>query len=1144
MGTGSAGVLDTLTAQNKQREKKDKKEKRKVRRGGKKIKNKLKKFKIIYPNLRGFKSKTRSIENIIEEEKPTMLALAETLLEDEEKVKLEGYKIYKPEKKGSRGILIAVLADLENITSIVMEDNNNGEQLWIQVRNGQVNLRIGLIYAPQESRTKVSELREMYKLIEEQVNIGKVKNEKIMVIGDLNCKIGKEVNGNKEKVTTGGRMLLKLIKDRNLTVLNAHPKCQGLWTRTEKGKKSVIDYAIIEKEQTESVEEIIIDEKKEITPYSKGPSNEVTYTDHNTIKITMNWITTSLRQNKERLIINDQTKAKYKEETNGGKLCQIWEDEGSLQEKYNKWTAEVQKITTKHFVTKKKKKKPINRKIRKLQRKRRLLKAQEHERNTEMITARRKVLLQLIEEEKEKQEKRRIVQIAENIKKESGFDANAFWQFQQRSEGRKKEPATAMIDDQGNVEEDPTKIKEIYRTFYQTLLKDREPDDEEEREMQQLKEKCIEVMVEKGKNIGIKEITSEEYEMMKKKLKKKKAPDEEGWRYEWILHAGKEMEESIKLMLNEVVKEKMQPDQWRNMRIKSITKKAIKRMEMNYKRGLFLTNVLSKCMERILLNRNKEQLDRSMQPNQNGGVNQRSTADVLFMINNTIAEFKQEKKDLYILFGDLEKCFDKLYLKDCIIELVEAGMPIEEAMFVYEMNRNIKAIVDTPHGLTESFDIHEAVRQGTIFGTTLCGVSTNRINKMGLPEPLLLHETVEIGYPIFVDDMSGMGTSKRIEDAGEKMAGLERTKKYQVNNDKDKTEFMVIKNNKEEMEDIKIRVRKGEIGSTDKYKCLGDNYDVTGNNEIKIKKKMEKVKFIAHEIKRKGAASKVGHADMAVQLLLLETTAKPTLLSNTETWCNITTVEENLITSHHHQLLCILFNQPRSTPYYGILGETGIWPYNKVIIYKKLMFLHHITHSTNDRIAKKIVCRQQEMLEEGSKKSTWFSEIYHQVNKMNIDIRIQIVEKKTKSEWKKEVKEKIHLQIEEEFQEETKKKTKLRHLKNKSFVMEDYVANCNAETVGKIMSIRLNMVDTKCNYKGMYDDTTCVNCGEEETTEHLLECEYYEQFIMERIGKSMGEKELCSTEWLRKAARTMDIIQEVRRQHISVTSPALKGSNY
>ena len=152
----------------------------------------------------------------------------------------------------------------------------------------------------------------MYQVIEDQVNKGKKKNQKIMIIGDLNCKIGKEVAGNNEKVTKGGRILLKLIKDMDLSVLNAHPKCQGLWTRTENGAKSVIDYAIIEKEQLESVEEIIIDEEKEITPYSKGPSNEKTYTDHNTIKITMNWLTTSVRKVKERLIINERTKEKDK----------------------------------------------------------------------------------------------------------------------------------------------------------------------------------------------------------------------------------------------------------------------------------------------------------------------------------------------------------------------------------------------------------------------------------------------------------------------------------------------------------------------------------------------------------------------------------------------------------------------------------------------------------------------------------------------------------------------------------------------------------------------------------------------------------------------------------------------------------------
>ena len=151
-------------------------------------------------------------------------------------------------------------------------------------------------------------------------------------------------------------------------------------------------------------------------------------------------------------------------------------------------------------------------------------------------------------------------------------------------------------------------------------------------------------------------------------------------------------------MLNETRKEKIQPEQWKSLRIKPITKVASKRMYMDFKRGLFLPNVLSKTMERIMLNRRKETLNRSMQPFQNEGVDKRSIADVLFILNNTVSEFKAEKKDLYILFGDLEKCFDKLYLKDCVIELVEAGMPVEEAMYIYEMNRNIKAVVDTPHG--------------------------------------------------------------------------------------------------------------------------------------------------------------------------------------------------------------------------------------------------------------------------------------------------------------------------------------------------------------------------------------------------------------------------------------------------------------
>ena len=206
--------------------------------------------------------------------------------------------------------------------------------------------------------------------------------------------------------------------------------------------------------------------------------------------------------------------------------------------------------------------------------------------------------------------------------------------------GRKAETATAMLNEEGKLEEDPEKIRQIYKVFYEKLLRDRDPENEEEKQVQQLKEKCIDVMKECAQKKEIKEITSEEYDRMKKRLKKKKAPDEEGWRYEWIINAGKDMEESIKMMMNESRKEKIQPQQWKNMRIKSISKMIKKRMDMNFKRGLFMTNVLSKSVERIFLDRNKEKVDQSMQPFQNGGVNERSIADILFMLNNTVAEFK------------------------------------------------------------------------------------------------------------------------------------------------------------------------------------------------------------------------------------------------------------------------------------------------------------------------------------------------------------------------------------------------------------------------------------------------------------------------------------------------------------------------
>ena len=71
----------------------------------------------------------------------------------------------------------------------------------------------------------------------------------------------------------------------------------------------------------------------------------------------------------------------------------------------------------------------------------------------------------------------------------------------------------------------------------------------------------------------------------------------------------------------------------------------------------------------------------------------------------------------------------EIYLRNSLTKLVEVGVSVEEAMFIYKMNKNITAEVETPVGISGSFEI-EVVRQGTIYGTTQSSICTDRINKM------------------------------------------------------------------------------------------------------------------------------------------------------------------------------------------------------------------------------------------------------------------------------------------------------------------------------------------------------------------------------------------------------------------------------
>ena len=109
---------------------------------------------------------------------------------------------------------------------------------------------------------------------------------------------------------------------------------------------------------------------------------------------------------------------------------------------------------------------------------------------------------------------------------------------------------------------------------------------------------------------------------------------------------------------------------------------------------------------------------------QAGGTKGRAPIDNWIALMALRDRYRYLNQDLYLYFCDLVKCFDKLWLRDCLVDLYECGAREREVKMIYVMNKKARAKVITPMGTTGEIEINEAVKQGTVFAPKLCCAST------------------------------------------------------------------------------------------------------------------------------------------------------------------------------------------------------------------------------------------------------------------------------------------------------------------------------------------------------------------------------------------------------------------------------------
>ena len=166
----------------------------------------------------------------------------------------------------------------------------------------------------------------------------------LLITGDFNCKIGKAINGNSDKVSKGGRLLMKTVLKNAPTIVNAESKCKGLWTRVQGGKpiqRSVIDYTIVNNELRHKIKEMVIDEDKLYGAYKLENLIKRTYSDHNAIVVKTDLSSKQDVPNKKYIMTNKSyTEYKQKHENNDINTLFI---RGQPQYNYNKWSGIIEK---------------------------------------------------------------------------------------------------------------------------------------------------------------------------------------------------------------------------------------------------------------------------------------------------------------------------------------------------------------------------------------------------------------------------------------------------------------------------------------------------------------------------------------------------------------------------------------------------------------------------------------------------------------------------------------------------------------------------------------------------------------------------------------------------------------------------------
>ena len=663
-------------------------------------------------NIAGLKSKIQTFKSKLKETNSSLFTLQETHFLKKGQLEIKDYEIFEAIRKNKErgGTLLGAHKDLKPFLIKQYEDEFELLVVEIEIEGEQIRVITG--YGPQETWPEAQRY-PFFVALDAEILDSILGGKSIIIQLDANSKLGsKYIENDPHPQSLNGKLLSDIIERHKLIVVNGMTSiCEGKITRkrvTSKAvEESIIDFVIVDDQLAGRVKKMIVDDKKEhvLTGFVKNKnkvSSNSTESDHMTLITSFNMNFSTDRRNNKLELFNVKNKKgleTFKQLTNDTvALSSSIVDSRDVNMNCNIFLKRLNNVMHKSF----NKIRVVERtdpEIDELLKERNRLRFKSDVESIQELNKVERKLADLCAEDNYRMIKDEINGMKHD---EGGVHPGKLWMLKKKLFPKSRDPPTAMLDESGNLVTSLDAIERLTVATYTKRLQNR-PILSDLHDLKEDKEVLCKLKLELAKGNRTEPWTLRELDIVLSTLKGNKSRDPLGFANEMFSksNAGDDLKLALLKLMNQIKNDQKLPDVMKLCNISSLWKRKGARNNLDNYRGIFRVTILRNILDRLIYNDEYPRIDTNLGDSNVGARKGRNVRDNIFVLNAVLTEvLKKKKEPVDIQVFDIEKCFDALWLQECINDLYDAGFKSDKLPLIYLENAMAKVAIKTGNTLS------------------------------------------------------------------------------------------------------------------------------------------------------------------------------------------------------------------------------------------------------------------------------------------------------------------------------------------------------------------------------------------------------------------------------------------------------------